>query len=124
MLCVGFLAGVIFAAILIMLGTIIGESNSEGTRNKHNSDNDVCDHPPDLPDSDMGSCDREELCGQDIPLYSKGVLSDQGVINALEGIKREMRTMLSRVEMDAIDAGISSIAARIMAKEDTERGEQ
>ena len=87
------------------------ESNNRNIRNRDNNRNFYNSRINDLLDSSVGNIHGQESSGRNIQTtrcYENGEITNLCVIIALKGIRREMKTMLSNIEKDAIDKAINN----------------
>ena len=94
------------AIILIGIGVIIGDVKNFYQRKlgMDHSDNDVPVDDPDRNSSDLGMDYEEGLLRYDLGqgCYKKGKITPGCTVSALRQIRREMKTMLSYTEYDAL----------------------
>lgn len=94
------------AIILIGVGVIIGDVKNFYQRKlgMDHSDNDVPVDDPDRNNSDLGMDYKEGLLRYDLGqgCYKKGKITPGCTVSALRQIRREMKTMLSNTEYDAL----------------------
>lgn len=87
------------------------ESNNQNIRNRDNNRNFYDSRINDLLDSSVGNIHRQESSGRNIQTtqcYENGEITNLCTIIALKNIRREMRTMLSNIEKDAIDKAVDN----------------
>lgn len=90
------------------------ESNNQNNRNIRDRDNNrnfYNSRINDLLDSSMGNIHRQESSGRNIQTtqcYENGEITNLCTIIALKSIGREMKTMLSNIEKDAIDKAVDN----------------
>lgn len=87
------------------------ESNNQNIRNRDNNRNFYDSRINDLLDSSVGNIHRQESSGRNIQItqcYENGEITNLCAIIALKNIRREMRTMLSNIEKDAIDKAVDN----------------
>ena len=94
------------AMIFIGVGVIIGDVKNFYQRKlgMDHSDNDVPVDNPDRDNSDLGMDYEEGLLRYDLGqgCYKKGQITPGCTVSALGQIRREMKTMLSNTEYDAL----------------------
>ena len=94
------------AIILIGVGVIIGDVKNFYQRKlgMDHSDNDVPVDNPDRDNSDLGMDYEEGLLRYDLGqgCYKNGKITPGCTVSALRQIRREMKTMLSNTEYDAL----------------------
>lgn len=94
------------AIIFIGVGVIIGDAKNFYQRKlgMDHSDNDVPVDNPDRNNSDLGMDYEEGLLRYDLGqgCYKKGQITPGCTVSALGQIRREMKTMLSNTEKDAL----------------------
>lgn len=94
------------AIILIGVGVIVGDAKNFYKRklDMDHSDNDVPVDNPDRDNSDLAMDYEEGLLRYDLGqgCYEKGQITPGCTVSALGQIRREMKTMLSNTEKDAL----------------------
>ena len=98
MLAFGILIGVVLSIIII--GVVIVVYTRDDKAELHNDNSGVSDVSNN--DRDNRSVDRDNSC------YKNGELTNLCTIIVLKNIKREMTTMLSNMEKDAIDKAVKN----------------
>ena len=87
------------------------ESNNRNIRDRNNN-RDFCDNRiNDLFDSSMGNIHRQESNGRNIQTtrcYQNGEITNLCTIIALKNVKREMQTMLTSIEIDALNKAVDN----------------
>ena len=114
---------IIIIGVFLMIGVFIGEhitnksvSNNVETDNKRISSvdniNNVYDnHNNSMSVSDMAGIHREDNIGRNmgcVGCYEHGEITNLCAIIALKNIKREMQTMLTPVEIDALNKAVDN----------------
>ena len=87
------------------------ESNNRNIQDRDNNRNFYDSRINDLLDSSMGNIHRKESSGRNIQItrcYENGEITNLCTIIALKSIRREMKTMLSNIEKDAIDKAVDN----------------
>lgn len=119
--CLMFTAIVIFGIIYMVkkdeiFGIINDNQRNVETNNQRvlhtNNNNGICNNGVDnLHDSNMGNNHRQVNNRQDIQptrCYENGEITNLCTIIALKNIEREFRTMLTPIEIDAIDKAVDN----------------
>ena len=121
----GIFAGIIFGVIFIGVGSLIDkhnydtnknvnnsmENNTQRVSNMYNNNSVYDDRTNSLLDSYVGNVhgkfnDRQNI--QSNRCYEEGEITNLCTIIALKNIKREMKTMLSGIEKDALDKAVDN----------------
>lgn len=87
------------------------ESNNRNIRDRHNNSHIYNNRIDNLYDSSMGNIHGQESSGRNIQTtrcYENGEITNLCTIIALKNIKREMNTILSNIEKDAIDKAVDN----------------
>lgn len=87
------------------------ESNNRNIRDRYNNRNFYDGRINDLLDSYVGNVHGQESSGRNIQTtrcYENGEITNLCTIIALKGIRREMKTMLSNIEKDALDKAVDN----------------
>lgn len=114
------LAGLYMAVIFVLLGVIAGEVDARLNKKRNKGDsrhvrevdnNSVIRHDRDNNGHNriVGNVYRKKHRGRDmgVPCYRNGQITDECTALALRQIRREMRTMLSQTEKDALEHSAS-----------------
>ena len=110
---------IIVGIICFMGGTIFAtrnnnnniETNNQGTLYRYSGNNTHINGTNNMSSSVMGNIHRENTNRQDMGFdrcYENGEITNLCTIIALKNIKREMKTMLSDIEKDALDKAVDN----------------
>ena len=87
------------------------ESNNRNIRDRDNNRNFYDSRINDLYDSSMGNIHGQESSGRNIQTtrcYENGEITNLCTIIALKNVKREMQTMLTPIEIDALNKAVDN----------------
>lgn len=87
------------------------ENNNQNIRDRDNNRDFYDSRINDLLDSSVGNIHRQESSGRNIQTtrcYENGEITNLCTIIALKNIRREMKTMLSNIEKDALNKAIDN----------------
>ena len=87
------------------------ESNNRNIRDRDNNRNFCDSRINDLLDSSMGNIHGQESSGRNIQTtrcYENGEITNLCTIIALKNVKREMQTMLTSIEIDALNKAVDN----------------
>lgn len=87
------------------------ESNNRNIRDRDNNSHIYNNRIDNLCDSSMGNIHRQESSGRNIQTtrcYENGEITNLCTIIALKNVKREMQTMLTPIEIDALNKAVDN----------------
>ena len=87
------------------------ENNNRNIRDRNNNRNFYDSRINDLYDSSMGNIHGQESSGRNIQTtrcYENGEITNLCTIIALKNVKREMQTMLTPIEIDALNKAVDN----------------